>query len=73
VVKRVVLALNKLNEQHVRSGQTGLRPMSVSSYAINASREESGVDVEVLEMWHGINRERSRADGATGSRSPDDG
>jgi hypothetical protein len=58
VVEHVVLALNKINEQHVSAGlvgyETGERE-ELCEY-VDASLEESGIDVEALEARNGIKR-----------------
>jgi hypothetical protein len=58
LVERVVLALNKISERHVSAGligyETGEREQ-LCAY-IDASLEESGIDVEALEQRHGIDR-----------------
>jgi hypothetical protein len=58
VVQRLVLALNKINDQHVRSGQTGYETTEREELCdyIDASLEESGIDVAALETRHGIER-----------------
>jgi hypothetical protein len=57
-VRRVVLALNKINEQQARAGsigyETGERE-ELREY-IDASLEESGIDVRALEARRGIDR-----------------
>jgi hypothetical protein len=58
VVERVVLALNKITEQHLSAGlmsyETGERE-ELCEY-IDASLEESGIDVQELETRNGIER-----------------
>jgi hypothetical protein len=57
-VKRVVLALNKINELHIRAGHVGYETGEREELCdyINASLEESGIDVEALEARNGIER-----------------
>lgn len=58
VVERVVLTLNKINEQHVTAGlvgyETGERE-ELCDY-ITSSLRESGIDVEALEERNGADR-----------------
>jgi hypothetical protein len=58
LVQRVVLALNEVNRQHVSAGlmgyETGEREQLC--YYIDASLEESGIDVAALEERNGIDR-----------------
>lgn len=58
LVKRVVLALNKVNGQHVHAGETGYETDEREEPCdyINASLEESGIDLEALEERNGIER-----------------
>jgi hypothetical protein len=56
IVERVVLALNKINDEHVRAGKTGYETgerEQLCSY-IDAALEEAGIDVDALERRHGI-------------------
>jgi len=55
-VQRLVVALNKINDQHVRSGQTGYETDEREELCdyIDASLEESGIDLPTLEARHGI-------------------
>ena len=56
MVERVVLALNKINDQHVRTGQIGYETDEREELCdyINASLKESGIDLEALEARNGI-------------------
>jgi hypothetical protein len=58
VVERAVLALNKINERHENKGligyETGERE-ELCAY-IDASLEESGIDVAALEARNGLDR-----------------
>lgn len=55
VVKRLVLTLNKINDEHVRSGKAGYETDERDELCdyINASLQEAGVDVQALETRHG--------------------
>jgi len=57
-VQRVVLALNKINEQHVRAGQLGYETGEREELCeyIDASLGESGIDVGALTARNGIGR-----------------
>jgi hypothetical protein len=58
VVRRVVLSLNKINDEHVRAGELGYEtgePEQLCEY-IDATLGESGVDVERLTARRGIGR-----------------
>lgn len=56
IVERVVLALNKINDEHVRAGKTGYETGEREELCdyIDTSLEEAGIDVEALEKRHGI-------------------
>jgi hypothetical protein len=58
VVKRLVLALNNIHEQHVRAGQTSYETGEREELCeyIDASLEESGIDVAALTARRGIGR-----------------
>ena len=56
VVERVVLALNKINDQHVGTGRIGYETDEREELCdyINASLQVSGIDLEALEARNGI-------------------
>ena len=56
LVQRLVVALNKVNEQHVRSGQIGYETGEREELCdyINASLAEAGIDVQALAARHGL-------------------
>ncbi len=58
VVKRLVLTLNKINDDHIRQGKTGYETGEREQlcHYISASLQESGIDVEALESRHGAQR-----------------
>ncbi len=58
VVQRLVLALNAINEQQERAGLIGVETGEREELCdyINASLEESGVDLVALEARNGIDR-----------------
>ena len=58
VVKRLVLTLNKINDEHVRSGKTGYETDERDELCdyINASLQQAGIDVQALETRHGAQR-----------------
>jgi len=58
VVQRLVLALNAINEEHVRAGLIGIETGEREDLCdyINASLEEAGVDLVALEARNGIDR-----------------
>jgi hypothetical protein len=58
VVQRLVLALNEINEQHERAGLIGYETDEREELCdyINASLEESGIDLEAVEARNGIDR-----------------
>lgn len=71
VVKRLALTLNKINDEHVRSGKTGYETDERDELCdyINASLQEAGIDVPALETRHGAQRGDIAGNGATGSRA----
>jgi hypothetical protein len=58
LVQRVVLALNKINKQHGNAGLMGYETDEREELCdyIDASLEESGIDVAALEARNGIDR-----------------
>jgi hypothetical protein len=58
VVQSLVLALNEINQQHVRAGLTGYETDEREQLCdyIDASLEESGVDLAALEARNSIGR-----------------
>ena len=58
VVKRLVLALNTINQQHVHTGQVGYETDEREQLCdyIDASLSEAGVDLEALAARQGIGR-----------------
>jgi hypothetical protein len=57
-VRRVVLALNEVNDRQSRTGSFGYETAEREELCeyIDASLEESGIDVRALETRHGIDR-----------------
>jgi hypothetical protein len=55
IVERVVLALNKINDEHIRTGKTGYETGEREQLCdyLDASLVEAGIDVEALEQRHG--------------------
>jgi hypothetical protein len=58
VVRRVVLSLNKINDEHVRAGELGYETGEREDLCeyIDTTLGESGVDVEALTARRGIGR-----------------
>jgi hypothetical protein len=57
-VRRLVLALNKINDEHVRAGQVGYETgerEELCNY-IDASLTDSGIDVGALAARRGLGR-----------------
>jgi len=71
VVKRLVLTLNKINDEHVRSDKTGYETDERDELCdyINTSLQEAGIDVQALEARHGARGAILRGSGVTGSRA----
>ncbi len=58
VVERLVLTLNKINDEHVRSGKIGYETEERDELCdyISASLQEAGIEVQALESRHGAQR-----------------
>lgn len=58
VIRRAVFALNTINDQHVRTGQTGYETGEREELCdfIDATLTESGIDVAALAARNGIGR-----------------
>lgn len=58
LVRRVVLVLNEINDEHVRTGRTGYETGEREELCdyIDASLQESGIDVVTLAARRGIRR-----------------